>query len=195
MIILRQKEYGRKKSSVYWSQGGNNNAATILIENGKDIITDREDDYPRKYNKFYDRIKGDYNKNLAVELNNKGNFVFTNNQGKEVDGCGRLVPHTMVSNKSPREAYRDWLKSIDERMKRPDITESEPVFSNKEIKEQLRKAAKKRNIKKAAPWVIGGTLATGATVAGIKAYKKHKKIKRNDTTTTKRVWKEEKFSI
>lgn len=174
MIILRQKEYGRKNSSVYWSQGGNYNTATILIENGKDVITDLEDDYPRKYNKFYDRLKGkDYNENLAVELN-KGNFVFTNNQGREVDGCGRLVPHTMVSNKSPKEAYRDWLRSIDERMKRPDITESKSVFSNKEIKEQLRKAAKKRNIQRAAPWVIGGTVATGATIAGTKAIKKHK---------------------
>ena len=49
----------------------------------------------------------------------------------------------------------------------------------------LKKANIRKSIKKATPWVIGGTLATAGTVAGVKAYKKHKKIKRNDNLSAK----------
>ena len=180
MIILRQKEF-RKKSSIYWSQSGNDHLApTIHIINGKDIIAENEDDFPRIANDFHKRLIGKrlqkYDDKKAVQLSKKGEFVFTQYQGK--DKCNRLVPHNMVSDKSPSEAYRDYLRSINKRMERPDIIESDPLFSKKEIKEQLRKAATKRNIKKAAPWTIGGTLVAGGTIARVKAYKKHKKDKK-----------------
>lgn len=48
----------------------------------------------------------------------------------------------------------------------------------KKAAEEAAKSAKRKAIisktKKAAPWVIGGTLAAGATIAGVKAYKNNK---------------------
>ena len=44
---------------------------------------------------------------------------------------------------------------------------------------EIAKAARKTKIRKAAPWVIGGALATAGTVAGVKAIKK-KKSKKED---------------
>lgn len=179
MIILRQKEYGRKKSSLYNSQQ-TKYFKLYLTKNGERVEQEPEilgEINRRRGSSFTsEEIKA----GKAVKYKN-GNFHILNYQGREVVNPGereRGVYHEMVSDKSPKETYRDWLRSVEERMKQDDLVYTEPTVSNKEIKEQLRKAAKKRNIQRAAPWVIGGTIATAGTVAGIKAYKKHKKDKK-----------------
>ena len=48
-------------------------------------------------------------------------------------------------------------------------------LSNKEIKDAIRKGVRKNKIRKAAPWVIGGTLAAGTTAGIIAAKKKSNK--------------------
>lgn len=45
---------------------------------------------------------------------------------------------------------------------------------------EIAKAARKAKVKKAAPWIIGGTATIGATAAGIKAYKKKKANKKDN---------------
>ena len=180
MIILRQKEYGRKKSSLYNSQQ-TKYLKLYLAKNGEQVAEEPEilgeiirRGEPSSFTS--EELKA----GKAVKYKN-GNFHIMNYQGREVvdpGERGRSVYHEMVSDKSPKEAYRDWLRSVEERMKQDDLIYTEPRVSNKEIKEQLRKAAKKRNIQRAAPWVIGGTLAAAGTIAGVKAIKKHKKDKK-----------------
>ncbi len=180
MILLRQKEYGKKKSSLYNSQQ-TKYMKLYLAKNGEQV--EQEPEILSEINKRVRRssfTSEETKAGKAVKYRN-GNFHILNYQGREVvdpGERGRFVYHDMVSNKSPKETYRDWLKSVEERMKQADLTYTEPRVSNKEIKKQLRKAAKKRNIQRAAPWVIGGTVATAGTVAGVKAIKKHKKDKK-----------------
>ena len=62
---------------------------------------------------------------------------------------------------------KDELKTRKDRLKK---------IEEEKIKE-MSKATKRARLKKTAPWVIGGTLATGAAVAGVKALKKKNKDK------------------
>jgi len=191
MIILRQKEFGKKekRESIFLTQPGDRQMPDILWKNSTRLQDGPERD--GAYMKIVDdKNKMFENKRLQKAREKKykgGAYVDDKNiyieffHGREKNvSSPRKIANVFISNKSPTEAYRDFLRSADQRLKLKDFIEDGEGNSvtNKEIKDAIRKGVRERNIRKAAPWVIGGTLATGATVAGIKAYKKHKKDKK-----------------
>lgn len=190
MIILRQREYGKKKEgeSIFLTQPGDLHMPDILWKNS----TRLQDGPERK--EAYMKIVDDKNKMFenkrlqkAREKKYKGGaYVDDKNiyieffHGREKNASNpRKIANVFISDKSPAEAYRDFLRSADQRLKLKDFIEDGEGNSvtTKEIKDAIRKGIRERNIRKAAPWVIGGTVATAGTIAGIHAYKKHKKDK------------------
>lgn len=190
MIILRQKEYGKKKKgeSIFLTQPGDLDMPDILWKNSTRLQDgpEREEAYMKIVD---DKLKMFENKRLqkAKEKKYKGGaYVGDKNiyieffRGREKNVSNpRKISNTFISDKSPAEAYRDFLRSADQRLKLKDFIEDGEGNSvtNKEIKDAIRKGVRERNIRKAAPWVIGGTVATAGTIAGIHAHKKHKKDK------------------
>ncbi len=190
MIVLRQKEYGKKKKgeSIFLTQPGDLHMPDILWKNST-----RLQDGPEReeaYMKFADdHSKMFENKRLQKAREKKykgGAYVDKKNiyieffRGREKDvSSPRKVINSFISDKSPAEAYRDFLRSADQRLKLKDFIEDGEGNSvtNKEIKDAIRKGVRERNIRKAAPWAIGGTLATAGTIVGVRAHKKHKKDK------------------
>ena len=184
MILLRQKLYS-KKSSIYLSQltqGYPDSFTPIVYKDGKAVP---KDEVIGEINSYYNRSK---NKNLSIKpKDNKWGHVKV--RGKEMHilrykdrekpripgDPSRWVFHEQLSNKRPRDAYRDFLRSEQQREMLGDVIVTDPKFSNKEIKNAIRKEIKRRNIKRAT---IGGTalVATGIA-AGIGIKKKREKNK------------------
>ena len=194
MILLRQRLYG---DSSYYSQSGiewgpESKDYTWVNGNGHRGVSYKDCEVP---NKISEQVLGKSgskeNKRRVRKLRkNKGIYV---SGGKEnhkmalsfhegLSDANRKIIHTFESTKDPVSAYRDFLRAREDRMNAGDVFgEAKASISNKEIKDAIRKNARKQAMiskaKKAAPWAIGGTLAAGATIAGVHAYKKHKKSK------------------
>jgi hypothetical protein len=183
MIILRQREYG---NSYYDSQSGNYQGADVLIKNSVNEQGQNKLNGYREVNNLNKKV-GKYKRTKSggkISVSGEGNnHLLSIVYNKGLDEKGRKISRTFISDKSPAEAYRDFLRSEQSRDLLSDIHgDASSTVTRDEIKNAIRKNARKRAIiskaKKAAPWVIGGTLATGATIAGVKAYKKHKKDKK-----------------
>jgi len=181
MILLRQKLYS-KKSSVYLSQptqGYPDSFTMIVYKDGKAVP---KDEVPGEINSYTNRSKNkDFiqkpkdNKWGHVKVKGKEMHILRyKDREKPVEpgDPSRWVFHEQISNKRPRDAYRDFLRSEQQREMLGDVIVTDPKFSNKEIKDAIRKKIKRRNIKRAT---IGGTalVATGIA-AGIRAAKKRK---------------------
>ncbi len=180
MIILRQKEYGKKKHSFHYSQieigSGRKDHSDYRSLDGR-LVPDSENNKTAK--KFFEKswkMPRNPGTGATGNVKVKGNYIFIEtHQGKDIKSGRQKQFQSFISNKSPKEAYRDWLRSIDQRMKFGDLSQTEPSISNKEVKERLRKELKKRNLRRAVGLSIGGALVTAGTIAGVKAIKKHKK--------------------
>lgn len=70
----------------------------------------------------------------------------------------------------------DWGRELDLKDKLRTRKDRLKKIEEEKAKE-IAKAARKTKIRKAAPWAIGGSLATAGTIAGIKAIKKKKSKK------------------
>lgn len=181
MIVLRQKEYG---NSYYDSQSGNHYGADVFIKNSEIVENPHAGGF-RENNDLH-RKAGKYKRTKSggrIFVSGEGNsHLLSIDYTKGLDEKGRKISRAFISDKSPAEAYRDFLRSEQSRDLLSDIHgDASSSITRNEIKSAIRKNARKRAIikkaKKAAPWAIGGTLAVGATIAGIHAHKKHKKDK------------------
>ena len=174
MILLRQKLYA---TSVYTSQSG----IDSTTQGGDIHIQDGQFKRANQINKegnnlLFGKRKYKTTKSGAM-INTKDGLHIQFHQG--LSSGGRRISHDFHSTKDPVSAYRDFLRMNNQRMQYGDVIgESARSISNKEIKDVIRKNARKQAIlksaKKVAPWVIGGTAIAGATVAGIKIAKKKK---------------------
>ena len=178
MIILRQKSYSKKKriGSYFVSQiepESNPEGNNFHLLNGK-IYRDEEPELRIPFSKACDmqNKKTGYPGGVRV----KGRNIFIKNFQGEDKNTGRTTYQVFISDKSPKEAYKDWLKGVEQRQNLPDLKPGgKPTLSSKEIKAALRKEIKKKNLKTAATIGLGvGTIAAG-TMVGVKAYKKDKK--------------------
>lgn len=190
MIILRQKEYG---NSYYDSQSGNRGGNDVLIKNSINEEGQKRFDGYKEVNDLRRRV-GKYKRTKSggkISVSGEGNnHLLSIEYNKGLDEKGRKISRTFISDKSPAEAYRDFLRSEQSRDLLSDIHgDASSTITRDEIKNAIRKNARKRAIikkaKKAAPWVIGGTLAAAGTIAGAKAIKKHKNYNNYDNLKTK----------
>ena len=185
MILLEFMEETRhfqKKNSIYVSQldrsaGGD----MVAYENGKKLVGEKSIDAQLD---FRGRIRklppSKESNNKWGEVKTKGKDIYIlRYKDREGSPSGRWVYHEQISNKHPKEAYRDFLRSEIDREKIGDVVITDPKFSNKEIKEGIRKAVKRRNIKTAGKVILAGSLISAGTIAGLKAVKK-KKSKKED---------------
>ena len=183
MILLRQKLYS-KKSSIYLSQptqGYPDSMNMIVYKDGKAVP---KDEVIGEINSYNNRSNKDFatkpkdNKWGYVKVKGKETYILRYKDREKPVKPGdpsRWVFHEQISNKRPRDTYRDFLRSEQQREMLGDVIVTDPKFSNKEIKDAIRKKIKGRNIKRAT---IGGTalVATGIA-AGIGIKKKREKNK------------------
>jgi len=170
MIIKR-----KKGESIYNSQL-DRHGGLVYIKDGKLLKDELE---KREANSKLRTLGRPTEKGTIVSMAKKGYLSICRYRGKEKTG-GRWIYNELLSNKSPKEAYRDFLRSEEIRQAMSDIVDSDKYReSNKQIKDEIRKVVRKRNIRRG---LIAGTIAAGATagtIAGVKAIKK-KKSKKED---------------
>ena len=210
MIILRQKEFSGH--SISWQQGLGCTGPGIIVDNGKKLDTEgnREDEclsssyfeklrdafYPRK-----PRKKKDSPKIGHVFKTKDGYLIYpnTNYLGDHRDDIGRSVTRTSASNpeKSYKESYRDFLRNEREISKlsgykddpsKIRIVLNHGLVTNEDIKNDIRKIARKEGIKKWAKIIGGGALGTVAVGTGAYLLHKHnKKNKKKEEEAKKRI--------
>ena len=180
MIIKRQKLFSKKKKgeSILLTQPGDRALDDVIYQDSKKLNPHTKE-YVGAYDKLIDKQLASKKfqkamKEGGVKVDGKDIFI-RQLQGKEINTSNpRSVANVFMSDKSPKEAYRDWLKTMDQRLKLGDFNPSDPSMTNKEIKEAIRREIKKRNIKTASIGLGIGALATAGTAMGVKAYKKKK---------------------
>jgi len=173
------------KNSIYVSQldrtaGGD----MVAYENGKKLVGEKSIDAQLDFRGRIRKLPPSKESNRWGEVKTKGKDIYIlrykdHEKSHEKSPSGRWVYHEQISNKHPKEAYRDFLRSEIDREKIGDVVITDPKFSNKEIKEGIRKAVKRRNIKTAGKVILAGSLISAGTIAGLKAVKK-KKAKKED---------------
>lgn len=180
MILLRQKTFA---TSVYASQTGFDGPM------GKDFHI--QDGEFKRTNQITKEGRDLILRKRKYKTTKSGGKICAGKDGLHISfheglsSGGRKISQEFHSTKDPVSAYRDFLRMNNQRMQQGDVFgESVRSISNKEIKDAIRKNAKKqailKNVKKAAPWVIGGTAIAGATAAGIKIARKNKKKDKKD---------------
>ena len=129
-----------------------------------------------------DAVLGKEERTINHKINSKSFFGHSDNPLGKVKHGDELVINDLnpQRNKERYEILRTGgykskkeLENEAKRLMREEIKEEAP----KRL-ENIKKVNRIRKIKKAAPWVIGGTVAAGATIAGVKAYKKKKNSKK-----------------
>lgn len=166
MILLRQREFTSKKTkALRWN---------LFLEKSKNSFEREQADKLLKEGKIDQREW-----NRIVKIIGKERLGFEPAEPYLQDGsAGRVNSNTtgMYTTKGKSKLEKKLLKEETKfRLGKFDSLDK----TMKEIK-RLKKAIKFRDkAKKAAPWVIGGTVVAGGTIAGIKSYKKHK-IKKDD---------------
>lgn len=168
MIIKKQKLFSKKKKigSYFKSQieGCGSDYNILNGERYEDGSWETSEAFG-KMNKMLHKAKTNSRKGGTVKVRGKY-ILITNWQGNDKN-TGRQTYQTFVSDKSPKEAYRDWLRNVRERQSLGDLRPGrKPTLSNKEIKRLLRKEIKKRNIKTASIGLGIGALATAGTAMG-----------------------------
>ena len=191
MIILRQREFG---SSYYNSQSGREESfgKDFFWHNGKRQGVNIDLARPINDQVLGKSGTGQYKRRLR-KLQKNGIYVGGNKENHRIaisfnEGLSngkRGIVHSFQSTKDPVSAYRDFLRAHNERMNAGDIFgEFKTTLTNKDIKNAIRKNARKQTIiskaRKAAPWTLAGTAAIGTGAALYKNYKN----KKNDNLTT-----------
>lgn len=168
------------KNSIYVSQldryaGGD----MVAYENGKRLVGEKSIDAQLDFRGRIRKLPPSKESNKWGEVKTKGKDIYIlRYKDREKSPSGRWLFHEQISNKHPKEAYRDFLRSEINREKIGDVVVTDPKFSNKEIKEGIRKAVKRRNIKTAGKVILAGSLISAGTIAGVKAIKKKKSDKK-----------------
>ena len=200
MIILRQKEFSGH--SISWQQGLDATGPGIIVDNGKklDPKGNREDEYLS--NSFHEKLheifrKLDESKHRKKKNSPETGHVFktkdgyliypdTNYHGDHRDDCGMDVTRRSASNpeKSYKESYRDFLRNEREISKLSGFKDdpskirvaygNDKKITNEDIKNDIRKIARKEGIKK---W--GSIGLAGVATIGTGAYLLHKHNKKN----------------
>lgn len=179
MIILRHKFFSKKKkigsyfvSQIEPDKNGGNDFNLLNGKLYKDLDPEIRDAWDKQFKMSdHTRYPG------AVKV--KGKDIYIKNWGGTDKDSGRTTYRVFVSDKAPKDAYKDWLESVEKRQNFGDLNPGEATLSNKEIKNLLRKGIKRRNIKTAA---IGGTAVLGAAGVG---YGVHKAVKEKNKSKKK----------
>ena len=207
MIILRQKEYtsvGSLQTRKAASNGldiGASSRYKERFENWGSIPDEEKELLKQAVKDIRDSSSSrrNYRKNKGIERTKSGLLNFDIRHGDElVDDAGRFTTESYVSSKdtSYRDAYRDFLRNekkifdkeepkVDPQTRRyrPNLKKGAIKYTNEDIKNEIRKLARKEGIKR---WtkdhkgaIIGGTIGTATLVSG-GAYliHKHRKNKR-----------------
>ena len=199
MIILRQKKFSGH--SISWQQGLGCTDPCTVVDNGKKLDPEgnREDDclfqsYIEKLHEVFNPRKPRKKKNSPetghVFKTKDGYLIYpdTNYRGDHKDDCGMDVTRRSASNpeKSYKESYRDFLRNEREISKlsgfkddpsKIRIVNDYGQVTNEDIKNDIRKIARKEGIKKWTKIIGGGALGTVAVGTG--AYLLHKHNKKN----------------
>ena len=205
MIILRQKEFSGH--SISWQQGLDATGPGIIVDNGKKLDPEgnREDEYLS--NSFHEKLheifrKLDESKPRKKKNSPETGHVFktkdgyliypdTNYRGDHKDDCGMDVTRRSASNpeKSYKESYRDFLRNEREISKLSGFKDdpskirvaygNDKKITNEDIKNDIRKIARKEGIKKWTKIIGGGALGTVAVGTGAYLLHKHNKKKKN----------------
>ena len=197
MIILRQKEFSGH--SISWQQGLDATGPGIIVDNGKKLDPEgnREDEYLS--NSFHEKLheifkkldESKHRKGYGHVFKTKDGYLIypdTNYHGDHRDDCGMDVTRRSASNpeKSYKESYRDFLRNEREISKlsgfkddpsKIRIVSDYGQVTNEDIKNDIRKIARKEGIKKWTKIIGGGALGTVAVGTG--AYLLHKHNKKN----------------
>ena len=164
MIILRQKIY----------------SIGDILGNGQDQVLAYENGIPNQ--KKAQEIAGIQNENASKgkgrsHAGDRNGYTyqtkhrFINSSGEKGKGSFNATTYIEKGEKLS-DAYRHHLRLLKDQG--IELTKEEKGA----LKASIRKGEKARILKRATPWVVGGTLATAASIAGIHAYKKHKKDKK-----------------
>lgn len=165
-------------------RGGKMVRETELLGRGSnpDSVVSRFDQIGEKYHRV-DGGNGPFSSSNDTVKKKSGVFaprnpfdkgIFIQNYHKDPKGGRDMFIVGHQSKGSYKDFYRDYLKM--ERFTGADPNLASGV-TRKEIKDQIRKLARRKNLQKSA--IIGsGITATGA--AGAYAYKKHRKNKKSD---------------
>ena len=199
MIILRQKEFSGH--SISWQQGLDDGPG-IIVDNGKklDPKGNREDEYLS--NSFHEKLHEIFRKlddkpgkdHGHVFKTRDGYLIYpdTNYHGDHRDDCGMNVTRRSASNpeKSYKESYRDFLRNEREISKLSGFKDDpskiraaygyDKKITNEDIKNDIRKIARKEGIKKWAKIIGGGALGTAAVGTGAYLLHKHNKKKKQE---------------
>ncbi len=170
MIILRQKEYSKKKAKIKLRK--NESISDVLDYDGKgnravfhngELIKENQNRTP-----FYNRadeiaVDGAWN---SANMRKKGSeaVVETNPFKKKILYIGNGSKSGTISNKSIEEAVKDHFKANGE----------VDLLKECRIIKDLKKGIIKRRINQGLVVAI----PTATAIVGIKAYKKHKKDKK-----------------
>ena len=199
MIILRQKEFSGH--SISWQQGLDDGPG-IIVDNGKKLDPEgnREDEYLS--NSFHEKLHEIFRKlddkpgkdHGHVFKTRDGYLIYpdTNYHGDHRDDCGMNVTRRSASNpeKSYKESYRDFLRNEREISKLSGFKDDpskiraaygyDKKITNEDIKNDIRKIARKEGIKKWAKIIGGGALGTAAVGTGAYLLHKHNKKKKQE---------------
>lgn len=122
MIIKRQKLFSKKKKigSYFKSQieGCGSDYNILNGERYEDGSWETSEAFG-KMNKMLHKAKTNSRKGGTVKVRGKY-ILITNWQGNDKN-TGRQTYQTFVSDKSPKEAYRDWLRNVRERQSLGDL--------------------------------------------------------------------------
>lgn len=163
MIILRQKIYS------IGSILGNGQDRVLVYENG---IPNQEVDYLRDIvNENASKGKGRSHAGDRNGYTYQTKHRFINSSGEKEKGRFNATTYIEKGEKLS-DAYKHHLRLLKDQG--IELTKEE----KEALKASIRKGERARTLKRAAPWVVGGTIATAGTISGIKAYKKHKKDKK-----------------
>lgn len=165
MILLRQKEFTSKKTK--------NLRRNLFLEKSENSFEREQADRLLKEGKIDQREWNRIIKNVG-----KDRLGFESAEPYLIDtSAGRV--NSNFSGKYVTKGKSKLEKELLKAETRLDLGKYESLDEAAKKISNLEKKIKTRNkIKKAAPWVIGGTVATAGTIAGIHSYKKHKKDKK-----------------
>lgn len=166
MIILRQKIYS--KGSIL----GNGQDRVLVYENGIPNQERVQEDYLRDIvNENASKGKGRFHAGDRNGYTYQTKHRFINSSGEKEKGRFNATTYIEKGEKLS-DAYKHHLRLLKDQG--IELTKEE----KEALKASIQKGERARILKRATPWVVGGTIATAGTVAGIKAYKKHKKDKK-----------------
>lgn len=173
MILLRQKEFTSKKTK--------NLRRNLFLEKSENSFEREQADRLLKEGKIDQREWNRMIKNVG-----KDRLGFESAEPYLIDmSAGRVNSNKpgMYATKGKSKLEKKLLREETKlRLGKYDSLDK----TVEEIKKLKRTIELRDKAKKATPWVIGGTIVAGTTIAGVKAYKKKKAKKANHDSDNKK---------